>query len=688
MATPVDEGYFNDLSRQPQQNQKNSLSPQEISSDTSVKDQLELPKTKRIACVICRKRKLKCDGNKPKCATCARLGHSCAYDEVRRKSGPKRGYVKELEARLAHVETQLKGKAAKNGKKATPAKQPQVPEESVMEEDTLQFNVSVPDDNSVPRPEAPYSAMGSAESAFSPSTINPLPEAMTNGSDFMPDMSFGLDDNFSWEMIGLGLEEPLPMQEAIDELYVQSTLQRRKLTISSTNVYFEKIHPSLPMLHKYRYYSSLSLSPQARPPVCLRYAMWAMAAMVTDKYMHHDDIFYRRARKYLQLDEMKGAGESTVSLAHVQTWTLVATYEFKLMYFPRAWMSCGRAGRMALMTGMNRIDGIGMDVKQCLPPPKDWVEREERRRTFWMAYCIDRYASIGTGWPMSIDERDIMTALPASEEAYENGTPQTTPLMGQAMSQEQISSLSTFAGVVYVTHFFGLNLTHLHRPEPDDDESNLQGKFWKRHRYMDNILSNTSLALPSHLRLPMGVRNPNVVFINFSRTFRHFTVKRPSTDDPAVHTSIICLHQAAIFKAQRHNIHHSAIESSRGRCLLSAAEIVNIMRMTSHLDITGMNPYMVFCLYVAARVFVQFLKQSPSDEEVKTSLEFLLTAMTALRKKVPLAESFMIQLQLDIEGSGLDVLLHNPDFSSMVKEKAVRLGTLLGNPCNDLLTEG
>lgn len=60
-----------------------------------------VPKPKRLACMICRKRKLKCDGNKPSCSTCTRLGHSCAYDEVRRKSGPKRGYVKALEERLS-----------------------------------------------------------------------------------------------------------------------------------------------------------------------------------------------------------------------------------------------------------------------------------------------------------------------------------------------------------------------------------------------------------------------------------------------------------------------------------------------------------------------------------------------------------------------------------------------------------
>lgn len=103
MASEVDEGYFNDLSRQPQKSNSESASPLEQNGSISTAgtyDQSELPKTKRIACVICRKRKLKCDGNRPKCATCARLGHNCAYDEVRKKSGPKRGYVKELEARL------------------------------------------------------------------------------------------------------------------------------------------------------------------------------------------------------------------------------------------------------------------------------------------------------------------------------------------------------------------------------------------------------------------------------------------------------------------------------------------------------------------------------------------------------------------------------------------------------------
>ena len=94
----TDDGYFNDLSRQPSLNDTDSP-PERFNAGINAEEG-GTPRQKRVACVICRKRKLKCDGGKPKCGTCARLGHCCAYDEVRRKSGPKRGYVKDLEARL------------------------------------------------------------------------------------------------------------------------------------------------------------------------------------------------------------------------------------------------------------------------------------------------------------------------------------------------------------------------------------------------------------------------------------------------------------------------------------------------------------------------------------------------------------------------------------------------------------
>ena len=161
------------------------------------------------------------------------------------------------------------------------------------------------------------------------------------------------------------------------------------------------------MIHKYRYLAAMNLAPHMRPSICLRYAMWALAASVTEKYLPYAEVFYQRARKYAEIDEMKSHGEAFITVGHAQCWTLIACFEFKMMYFPRAWMSTGRASRLTQMLGLQRVDGVGLEVKQTLPPPRDWTDREERRRTFWMAYCNDRYASIGTGWPMVIEERDV-----------------------------------------------------------------------------------------------------------------------------------------------------------------------------------------------------------------------------------------------------------------------------------------
>lgn len=62
---------------------------------------------------------------------------------------------------------------------------------------------------------------------------------------------------------------------------------------------------------------------------------------------------------------------------------------------------------------------------------------------------------------------------------------------------------------------------------------------------------------------------------------------------------------------------------------------------------------MCFCLYIAARVFVQYLKCRPDDSTVYSSLQFVITALNAMKMKNPLTESFLVQLDVDLEGTGI-----------------------------------
>lgn len=526
-----------------------------------------VPKPKRLACMICRKRKLRCDGMKPSCSTCTRLGHSCAYDEVRRKSGPKRGYVKALEERLKQVESLLKTTGP--GEVNTEP----VPPEPTSNTFTTTTNNN---NNNSSSQNTPHNQQAAATAKFN---VNNPSIAIAGDGDMdrwcftgespqaprMDDFDYNISmqmntmdsSTFTWEMIGLGLQEPLPPQDTIDELH---------------QIYFEKVHPSIPMIHKYRYLAAMNLAPNQRPPVALRYAIWTLACSVTDKFSEMKDLFYQRARKYVEEDYIKGYGEHMLSVAHAQTHVLLAQYEFKMMFFPRAWMNTGQAVRLCQMIGLHRLDGAGLDVKQCLPPPRDWTEKEERRRTFWMAFCEDRYASIGTGWPMSIDERDIMTYLPASEDAFDMSRPETTQSLGDSMCPSGAGKLSAFGGIVLMACLFGRNLIHLHRPDSDDRDNDLNGEFWKRHRHIDNILLNTSLCLPNHLKLPTGLPNPNIIFTNMN-----------------IHTSTICLHQAAIFKADKNRLPATVSAESKVRCITAANEIASIMKMVSHLDLATVS---------------------------------------------------------------------------------------------------
>lgn len=158
--------------------------------------------------------------------------------------------------------------------------------------------------------------------------------------------------------------------------------------------------------------------------------------------------------------------------------------------------------------------------------------------------------------------------MPAFDEAFDNSISQQTQPLSEAITFRDMSSLSPFGGVVLMAHHFEKCLTHIHQPEPNEQIDDLQGEFWKRHRNMDNALLTTALSLPSHLRLPAGVRNGNVVFLNM-----------------ALHTAIISLHTASIFEVDRHDLPMNIVEHSGTRCLLAALEVTTIMRLSSHIDV-------------------------------------------------------------------------------------------------------
>ncbi|BCS27953.1 Zn(II)2Cys6 transcription factor [Aspergillus puulaauensis] len=478
------------------------------------------PRSKRIACIMCRKRKLKCNEKRPACGTCSRLGYECAYDEGRKKSGPKGNYRKQLETRLAQVETLLKA---------------QGPLASVTQENNLAATVS---NNFTITSEIP-SFGDNVDHPLSPPTH--ISGEVLASQFFEPAVETKGNESTEWQMISLGIEEPLPSQQAVDEL---------------NQIYFDKVHPSIPVIHPPRHLATSILAPNISTAICTLFSINELA------------------------------------------------------------------------------NGPDLEVKQILPGPRDWTEKEERRRVFWMAFCIDRYASAGTGWPVVFDVRDIRTNVPASEEAFLWSIPQRTLPVTDLLEGRGISTLSTFGSMAFIATLFGQILSQTSRPDPNDDVNDLNSGYWQRHKSLDNILLDVALAMPNCLHLPVGLPDPNSVLCNM-----------------VLNTSVICLHQAAICRAEKSKILEQVVNKSKMRCTAAADQVLNIMRTISHVDLSTMNPVVSLCIYVASRVLLQHLRTCPDDTAARSSLQFIFSALSALKHKNTLAESLLVQLEVDIDGT-------------------------------------
>lgn len=95
-------------------------------------------------------------------------------------------------------------------------------------------------------------------------------------------------------------------------------------------------------------------------------------------------------------------------VAQAQAWILVTLYELMRMNHRRGWTSAGRAFRLVQLMRLYEIDNSNHVM--MLPngtAQMDWVEVEEKRRTFWMAYSLDRFVCVRSGSPLTLHEQVV-----------------------------------------------------------------------------------------------------------------------------------------------------------------------------------------------------------------------------------------------------------------------------------------
>jgi hypothetical protein len=312
-------------------------------------------------------------------------------------------------------------------------------------------------------------------------------------------------------------------------------------------------------------------------------------------------------------------------------------------------MSSARCAKLVMMMGLHRldddIDPNDRPMATMLSPPRDWIELEERRRALWGAFCIDSHASISTGYPNLLDVTEITTHLPSSEEAFTSGKQEESPSLHDVFN---IGNYSTFAGAVIVCHLFNQILRHVHRPTPHDRPSDTEhGKFWTRHRELDNTLSNAFMFLPERFRLPKNLRNPIAVGTNLN-----------------LHASVICLHNAACDKVDKYKLPAHLKKASLDRLSCAAQEIVNIMKLTAHINTGLKSPLAALSIYCATSVYVYQAKDTKESCH-SANLEFLMNCMAAIGQEHFITRAFLHQAIQDIKLNGLDAFFNTDKWDDL-----------------------
>ncbi|RGP74245.1 hypothetical protein FLONG3_6157 [Fusarium longipes] len=396
-----------------------------------------------------------------------------------------------------------------------------------------------------------------------------------------------------------------PLSQSSDEVARLGLFEEPHLVETLMSVYFNNVHQGVPMLHRQRFMASLSLPDHTKVPMCLQYIVMAFAAETTESYRHLGMSLYKRARDYLHEQEFGDLGKSDLSLGHVQAWALMSCFEAEHTMFAKASITLSSALRAAHILNLHKVDSSHRTENASM----DWIEMEERRRTWWTIFCFDRFVCATTGWPALINNHKINTRLPASDEAYEFGREEQTRFLGDQLLEAEPHS--SFAGRVLTAHIFHRTIEH---NNSENGEALTYDAFWQDHKAIDNDLKFMILMLPKSLCLPANYKNHNAVFVNVM-----------------LHTATICLHRAALWKMKSNiqGLPGYMIRLSQDRLVPAAEEILNIFKMIPELGTTFANPLICVAAYMAALVFLSCTSPTEPDVQSEENLDFILRVMAA-----------------------------------------------------------
>lgn len=370
-------------------------------------------------------------------------------------------------------------------------------------------------------------------------------------------------------------------------------------------VFFDRVHPVLPLFYRRSCHGWLNqmepLPGTAR--ACLRSAMRTIAAAMSAPSVRFCDQLYAETQRLLE--DYSGTSKETIELEYIQVWLLLGFYELLRVGEKQAMLTAARCSRLVLMARLFEIDAPGLDAANAahISPPTPQQEpheddsfcvSEEKRRTFWLAYCLDCFLCSRHEYPPMMQEdmvsvqkeflerfplitlMQICTRLPAPEANFQNNQSVCTPFLAEVFASKATerpsTSLSSLAECVVLATLYAQCSSH-RSTRATDLPGISRGDFWPRLQH---------LASAAKTRIQVLAAHPTHVDSDPMLLFAHLVARG----------AVVKLGQAATYALAWGQAEQQQQQQHKRRASAAAAEIVWLTRQIPQFSYFRVHPFL------------------------------------------------------------------------------------------------
>ncbi|TVY57438.1 putative transcriptional regulatory protein [Lachnellula cervina] len=558
-----------------------------------------------LACIACRRKKIRCSGEKPACKHCLRSRIPCVYKVTMRKAAPRTDYMAMLDKRLKRMEERIikivpkeeQGNTSVSVTRA--AVKPAVPG-------------SVPVRNSATKKRA-------ADEAFGPD--------LDNWSKTAPKSNIDVDPRPTSLMIQEAEESKL-LSEGVESLPSKDIQQHL------AEIFFENIHgQTYHVLHKPSFMRKLEGG--TIPPVLIL-AICAVAA----RFSAHPKL--DTTPNFLRGEEWASEARDIVmrryewpNITILTCLLILGLHEFGTCQGGRSWSLGGMAIRMAYALQLHRdldYDPLKRDGTGAL----SFVDREVRRRTMWACFLMDRFNSSGTGRPTFVKEDSIKVQLPIKEKLFEMDMPgPTEDLMGNvphpvSPGVGQLSDAGENMGVaaymIKCIALWGRIINYLNLGGNEQDPH----PMWHPNSVYDDLLKQTetfTASLPEALQYTTGnLKTHDTEKLANQFLFLHISIQQ----------NILFMNRFAVPTLPGGHLPKDMPKEFAKSAAMKGCEAANrisgLLRDSESYFVTA--PFTGYCAFLSStvHVFGVFSKNPSVEEAAKRNLTTNIKYMTRMKK--------------------------------------------------------